>query len=136
MSNDQEQVLQAADDLVAAFATGRLDDYFRACAPDATFVFHSTAQRIESVAEYRRVWARWVAEDEFRVLNCLSSDRMVQLWDDTAVFTHTVETHISTLAGVDKLHERETIVFRRAEDGSWLAVHEHLSPVPVAGPTN
>ncbi|MDH6217882.1 nuclear transport factor 2 family protein [Streptomyces pseudovenezuelae] len=131
MSNGQEQVLQAAGDLVAAFATGRLDDYFQAFAPDATFVFHTTAQRIESVAEYRRVWARWVTEDEFRVLNCVSSDRMVQLWDDTAVFTHTVETHISTLDGVDKLHERETIVFRRAEDGRWLAVHEHLSPVAV-----
>ncbi|MFD3453064.1 hypothetical protein ACFWVC_12895 [Streptomyces sp. NPDC058691] len=43
---------------MAAFAEGQLDDYFRAFAPDATFVFHTTAQRIESVAEYRRVRAR------------------------------------------------------------------------------
>ena len=126
--DDQEHVLQAADDLVAAFAEERLIDYFRAFAPDATFVFHTTERRIESVAEYRRVWARWVADDDFRVLKCLSSDRKVQLWYDTAVFTHTVDTEISTSAGTESLHERETIVFRREADGSWLAVHEHLSP--------
>ncbi|MFF3561814.1 YybH family protein [Streptomyces sp. NPDC002574] len=130
MTDDQKRVLRAADDLVAAFAEGRLDDYFRAFAPDATFVFHTTAQRIESVAEYRRVWARWVAEDGFRVLSCRSSDRMVQQWDDTAVFTHTVETRISTRSGEETLHERETIVFRRGEEGRWPAVHEHLSPAP------
>jgi ketosteroid isomerase-like protein len=28
------------------------------------------------------------------------------------------------------LPERETIVFRRAGGGRWLAVHEHLSPQP------
>ena len=26
--------------------------------------------------------------------------------------------------------ERETIVFRRAAGGAWLAFHEHLSPTP------
>ena len=30
-------------------------------------------------------------------------------------------------AGEETLHERETIVFAREEDGRWLAVHEHLS---------
>ncbi|MER5794228.1 nuclear transport factor 2 family protein [Streptomyces sp. NPDC001980] len=138
MSNDQEQqeqqVLQAAGDLVAAFAEERLDDYFCAFAPDATFVFHTTDRRIESVAEYRRVWARWAADDDFRVLKCLSSDRRVQLWDDTAVFTHTVETDVSTRTGTGTLHERETIVFRRTADGRWLAVHEHLSPAAGFSP--
>ncbi|MFE4963126.1 nuclear transport factor 2 family protein [Streptomyces sp. NPDC056660] len=136
MSDDRKQVLQAADDLVAAYAEGRLDDYFTTFAPDATFVFHTAEQRIESVAEYRRVMARWVLEDGFRVLNCLSYDRMVQLWGDTAVFTHSVETRISTGASEETLHERETIVFRREADGRWLGVHEHLSPaaVPPLGP--
>ncbi|MFG2960201.1 nuclear transport factor 2 family protein [Streptomyces sp. NPDC048291] len=136
MSNEQEQqqqhqeqqVLRAADDLVAAFAEERLDDYFSAFAPDATFVFHTTDRRIESVAEYRRVWARWAADDDFHVLKCRSSDRRVQLLDGTAVFTHTVETDVSTRTGTGTLHERETVVFRRAADGRWLAVHEHLSP--------
>ncbi|MER7186981.1 nuclear transport factor 2 family protein [Streptomyces hyaluromycini] len=144
MSNQQEQqelqeqqeqqVLEAAGDLVAAFAEERLDDYFAAFAPDATFVFHATDRRIESVAEYRRVWARWAADDDFHVLKCLSSDRRVQLWDGTAVFTHTVETDISTRAGTETLQERETVVFRRAADGRWLAVHEHLSPAAAFPP--
>ena len=42
------EVLDAADALVAAFAEGRLDDYFGAFAPDATFVFHTTPGRIGS----------------------------------------------------------------------------------------
>ncbi|MEV6948937.1 nuclear transport factor 2 family protein [Streptomyces sp. NPDC051172] len=134
MSDDQQQVFQAADYLVAAYAEERLTDYFQAFAPDASFVFHTAEQRIESVAEYRRVLARWAAEDGFRVLNCLSYDRMAQLWDDTAVFTHSVETRISTRVGEATLHERETIVFRREEDGRWLAVHEHLSPAAASPP--
>ena len=28
-------------------------------------------------------------------------------------------------------HERETIVFAHQPDGRWLAIHEHLSPLPV-----
>ncbi|MEU6199774.1 nuclear transport factor 2 family protein [Streptomyces sp. NPDC047061] len=132
MRDDREQVLQAADALVAAFATGQLDAYFESFTPDATFVFHTTERRVESVAEYRRLWAGWVAETGFKVLDCRSSDRKVQLWDGTAVFTHTVETQISTLGGTETLHERETIVFRRGADRRWLAVHEHLSPaVPL-----
>ena len=126
MSNE---VLRAADSLVAAFAEGRLDDYFGAFAPDATFVFHSTPGRIESTDEYRRLWEGWVREDGFRVETCLSTDRRVQLLGDTAVFTHHVETGIATDAGRETLRERETIVFNRAGgDGRWLAVHEHLSP--------
>ena len=127
-----DDVLKAADKLVAAFSDGRLDDYFDAFAPDATFVFHTAANRIESVAEYRRVWSRWVTDDAFQVLKCLSSDKLVQSWGDTAVFTHSVETDIRTHAGTETLHERETIVFRRERDGRWLAVHEHLSPAAPA----
>ena len=126
MSNE---VLRAADTLVAAFAEGRLDDYFGAFAPDATFVFHTTPGRIDSTDAYRRLWAQWVEQDGFQVDGCASSDRNVQLLGDTAVFTHQVETTVSTHAGSETLRERETIVFnRRSGDGRWLAVHEHLSP--------
>jgi hypothetical protein len=47
-----------------------------------------------------------------------AADRLVADLGDTAVFAHDVET----------LHERETIVFARQDDGNLLAVHEHLSP--------
>ncbi|MBI0376369.1 nuclear transport factor 2 family protein [Streptomyces albiflaviniger] len=125
-----DEVLRAADALVAAFGEGRLDDYFAAFAPDATFVFHTTSERLGSTADYRALWDRWVAEDDFRVLSCVSTDRLVQLLGDSAVFTHLVETTVSTTAGVETSHERETIVFRRQPHGHWLAVHEHLSAAP------
>ncbi len=121
-----DEVLQAADALVAAFAEGRLDDYFAAFAPDATFVFHTTPGRIESTAEYRQLWTQWVKEDDFHVLACTSTDRLVQLLGDTAVFTHHVQTDISTNTGTATLSERETIVFHN-HNGHWQAVHEHLS---------
>ncbi len=122
-----EEILAAADALVAAFAEGRLEDYFAAFAPEATFVFHTTPGRIGSSAEYRKIWDGWVAEDDFRVLGCESTDRLVQRFGDTAVFTHRVRTTISTKAGRSSLDERETIVFHSVH-GRWLAVHEHLSP--------
>ncbi|MBU3865657.1 nuclear transport factor 2 family protein [Streptomyces sp. 4503] len=125
-----DEVLQAADAVVAAFGEGRLDDYFAAFAPDATFVFHTTSERLNSTAEYRALWDRWVAEDGFRVLACVSTDRLVQLLGETAVFTHLVKTTVSTTAGEETTHERETIVFRRQTPGHWLAVHEHLSAAP------
>ncbi|MFD6552441.1 nuclear transport factor 2 family protein [Streptomyces sp. NPDC058398] len=121
-------VRDAADALVAAFAEGRLDDYFGAFAPDATFVFHTTPERLGSTAEYRALWQRWAEQDGFRVLGCTSSARLVQPFGDTAVFSHDVETRVATHAGEETVHERETIVFARSADGAWLAVHEHLSP--------
>ena len=127
-----DEVLKAADALVSAFGEGRLDDYFGAFAPDATFVFHTTPERVPSTADYRALWNRWVTEDGFRVVRCTSTDQLVQLLGDTAVFSHRVETTIATTAGEETLHERETIVFARQDHGRWLAVHEHLSPAPEA----
>ncbi|MEU8699040.1 nuclear transport factor 2 family protein [Streptomyces sp. NPDC048680] len=124
---DTEQIRAAADALVAAFAEGRLDDYFGAFAPDATFVFHSTPQRLGSTAEYRALWQEWVDQDDFRVLGCVSTGQLIQHFGSTAVFSHDVETTISTKDGRETVHERETIVFARADNGGWPAVHEHLS---------
>ena len=121
-------VQAAADALVAAFAQNRVGDYFAAFAPEATFLFHTTPGRLGSAAEYRELWRRWVDRDGFQVLGCTSSDPLVQVLGHTAVFTHQVETQISTRTGTQALRESETIVFSRQDDGRWLAVHEHLSP--------
>ena len=123
-------MLEAADRLVAAFGEGRVDDYFACFHPQATFVFYTADRRLESTAEWRELWDSLVRDEGFEVLGCSSSGRRVQeLGDDVAVFTHDVETRVSTrAAGEETLRERETIVFVRAESGAWLAVHEHLSP--------
>ncbi|MEU9410998.1 nuclear transport factor 2 family protein [Streptomyces sp. NPDC048281] len=130
MSNAHDTALAAADALIAAFAEGRTDDYFAAFAPDATFVFHTTGRRLDSAEEYRALWRKWSEEDAFRVLSCESADRRLQLLGDTAVFTHSVTTRVSTTAGEEVLHERETIVLHRTDGDAWLAVHEHLSAAP------
>ena len=122
------QVLEAANQLVTAFGEGRVDDYFACFHPEATFIFYTTDHRLESTAEWRLMWDRLVREDDLRVLECFSRERRVQDLGDSAVFTHDVETLISTSSGKETLHERETIIFTRQEVGSWLAVHEHLSP--------
>jgi ketosteroid isomerase-like protein len=123
-----QQVLEAADRLVAAVGEGRVDDYFACFHPEATFIFYTTDHRLESTAEWRLLWDRLVRDDDLRVLECFSRERRVQDLGNSAVFTHHVETLVSTRSGKETLHERETIIFARQEDGSWLAVHEHLSP--------
>ena len=129
LTNDStQQVLKAAAVLVAAFGKHDKASYFDAFAPDASFIFHTTDKRLASRAEYETEWAGWEA-DGFHVLNCRSIEPDVKMIDDdVAVFTHSVETE---LAGLDEIqHERESIVFHRQPDGSWLAVHEHLSLDP------
>jgi len=126
----ETEVREAVDSLVAAFGEGRLEDYFGSFAPDATFIFYTTPMRLMSVGEYRTLWDRWVSEDGFRVVSCRTFDTNVQLFDDIAVVTHSVETQISTNDGQDTVNERETIVFARGADGRWRGVHEHLSPKP------
>ena len=130
MRDKEAEVRAAAERLVAAFGSGRLDDYFACFADDAIFVFYTTPDRLESVGAYRQLWDRWVQEDGFRVTGCTSSDVRVQLLGDAAVWVHDVVTDVVTHAGAETLRERETIVFARQGDDRWLAVHEHLSPAP------
>ncbi len=127
-----DEVRRAADTLVAAFGRGDLDAYFACFTPDATFLFHSTEDLLPSTADYRCEWARWEEEQEFGVLDCSTSDTHVRVHWDTAVLTHRVRTTVTASGATSVLHERETIVFRRQDDGRWLAVHEHLSPAPEA----
>ena len=122
------EVAAAADALVASFAAHDRAAYFASFTPEATFVFHTSTQRLASRADYEREWASWEA-DGFHVDACESIDRRIDLITlEVAVMTHRVRTRI---AGVEETqHERETIVFRRTPEGRWVAVHEHLSPDP------
>jgi ketosteroid isomerase-like protein len=128
--SDDAAVLAAADRCVAAFGAHRRDDYFACFAPDATFVFHTTPRVLASRAEWEAEWDRLEREHGFRVLSCGSSERRVQLLGDVAVFTHRVHTMLRVDGVEEAVDERETIVFHRGADGVWLAVHEHLSPLP------
>lgn len=125
------QVIEASKAIVAAFGRDDPESYFKLFDPAATFIFHTSPQRLESRAAYEEEWAAWRRDMNFRVRSCTSSDQRVQLIGDTAILTHFVRTEISTTDGDATLYERETIVFRQI-DGKWVAVHEHLSPRPDA----
>jgi uncharacterized protein (TIGR02246 family) len=129
---DLLEVGAAADALVGAFAAHDREGYFAAFAPDATFLFHTSADVLTSRAAYEQEWANWES-DGFRVEGCETSGRRIDLLTpDVAVLTHRVRTRLAGVSDVQR--ERETIVFRRGADGSWLAVHEHLSPDPQETP--
>lgn len=130
MTPDESSVLAAADELIAAFARHDRDAYFSAFSPDATFVFPNLDGRLESRAAYEAEWAIWEERDGFRVLNCRSSDRRVQVLGDVAVFTHSVETETRLTGELATAVERETIIFARKAADEWIAVHEHLSCPP------
>lgn len=125
---DESEVREAVERLVAAFGEGPLDDYFGAFHPDCSFVFYTADQRLESVADYQALWERWVKEDGFAVLDCRTRDTRVQLWGDVAVVSHSVRTKVRSRGQESVVDERETIVFARQADGRWVGVHEHLSP--------
>lgn len=133
MNDTEHHVLAAADALIDAFARHDREAYFAAFAPSASFVFHHVDTPLPSRDAYETLWRQWEREQGFTVLGCESRDRHVQVLGDTAIFTHSVRTRLRTVAGSDTLDERETIVFARAGH-RWLAVHEHLSPMPVAIP--
>ncbi|MGN6300778.1 MAG: YybH family protein [Angustibacter sp.] len=127
-----DEVLVAAASLVEAFGRHDTEAYFGAFAPDATFLFYTHPEPLRSREAYRELWRTWEA-DGFRVLSCASSDQHVhELAENVAAFTHRVHTTVRTGEDEESLDERETIVFRREDDGRWLAVHEHLSPTPTA----
>ncbi len=129
-TDDIDDVRAAAARCIGAFGQHRRDDYFACFAPEATFIFHTTPVILSSRAAWMAAWDRLEREDGFRVLACVSRDQRVQLYGDTAVFTHRVTTRSRTNDGESTAEERETIVYHRAPDGPWMAVHEHLSPAP------
>lgn len=129
-----DRVITATDELVAAFAATDTATYFACFSPDATFVFHPELTRLDDRAAYETVWASWL-DDGWRVESCTSTDRLVQVFGDTAVLSHTVVTTTSVAGEQTTSRERESIVFvlfRSPEGDRILAVHEHLSPVPAS----
>lgn len=126
MSTDK--VLAAAAKIVDDFGNHRTADYFVGFTADATFMFYTHTERLDSRAAYEALWAKWESEDGFKVHGCRSSNQLVQLiGQDAAVFTHLVSSDIEFAGEVSTVEERETIVFANV-GGLWLAVHEHLSP--------
>jgi ketosteroid isomerase-like protein len=131
----REQVMEAARALVAAFARNDTEAYFAAFSADASFVFHSHAAPLPSRAAYRALWEEW-QRDGFEVLECSSSQPLVSLHGDVAIFIHDVATRLRIQGEESRNLERETIVFRQhPEQGRWLACHEHLSAMPEQLPT-
>lgn len=126
----KDEVMAAAARIVDAFAHTDTSAYFAEFDPAATFVFHPEAARLDNRAAYEALWASWLA-DGWRVVTCSSSDPLVQLLGDTAIFTHTVSTTAGVPGDDATTLERETIVFQRQPDGGVLAVHEHLSTAPT-----
>ncbi|WLH05587.1 nuclear transport factor 2 family protein [Pseudomonas lurida] len=134
------QVLQAAADLVAAFARNDRAAYFGAFTVDASFVFYTLPQPLLSRDAYQALWDSWRRDEGFEVLSCTSSNAVVSLQGDVAIFIHDVTTELRMNGEQFNSQERETIVFKRQglgaeqQEGLWLACHEHLSAMPEGLP--
>jgi ketosteroid isomerase-like protein len=126
----ESQVLEAYERLVSAFREGRWDDKFACFVPEATVV--DGAQWFGSLDEYRSAWERWAAEQDVLPVPLSVDTRIMklQMLDQAAVLTHSIDSRERTDAGEETVHEVETIVFGRQPDGRWLIVHQHLSPQP------
>ncbi|WP_308907827.1 YybH family protein [Pseudomonas canadensis] len=134
------EVLQAAADLVAAFARNDRAAYFGAFTADASFVFYTLPQPLLSRDAYQALWDSWRRDEGFEVLSCTSSNAFVSLQGDVAIFMHDVATELRMNGEQFKSQERETIVFKQQglgaeqQEGLWLACHEHLSAMPEGLP--
>jgi len=128
-THELESIRLAADKLVDAFARHDVEAYFACFAPDSSFVFHTVPMRLECLADFRNQWLQW-EKDGFRVQSCVCSDRRIECFGEIAIVSHSVHTELEFGAQVQSLNERETIVFRKAPDTGWTAIHEHLSMAP------
>jgi hypothetical protein len=125
------RVADAAARLVAAFGEGRVNDYFDCFAADASFVFYTTPERLESRAAYRSLWHRWESEDGFRVLECESSNPLITpVGDDAAVFVHDVATVVSTNAGGRRWPSGRRSSSRGATARGWRCTSTCRPPYP------
>ena len=128
VKSEEAEVEAAAVALLDAFAANDLKRYFGSFLPEASFIFPIVDHVMQSPAEYAAEWQRWVAEDDFKVTECLSFDRQIQVHGDVAIFSHRTITRSTGNSGERTLHERETIIFKKI-DGVWKAAHEHVSPL-------
>jgi len=123
-----DDVKKAAAELVDHFGSGRVNQYFACFRESADFIFYTHTERLKSRKAYEDLWKTWEAEMNFKILSCTSTNQDIRLiGSNVAIFTHNVSTDVSTNEGVDTVAERETIVFELV-NGSWIAIHEHLSP--------
>ena len=76
--SETNEVLAAAAAIVDDFGHHRTSQYFAGFAPDATFMFYTHTERLNSRAEYETLWAQWETNDGFRVHGCRSSNQKVQ----------------------------------------------------------
>lgn len=130
----EHDVLEAAANIVKAFAATNTKEYFAGFAADASFIFHPEATRLDDRASYEKLWDSWLAEG-WKVTDCTSTEQLVQVFAGGAVFSHTVATAVRSgldpeSYSPDSYVERESIIFRREADGSLIAIHEHLSTIP------
>lgn len=126
----EQDVVRAAADIVAAFASTDTNRYFSCFSEDATFVFHSEPSKLSSRRKYEELWEGWLGEG-WKVIACESSKPLVTTFPGGAVFIHEVATTVETPDSRESYRERESIIFRLTEDGSLTAIHEHLSPAPA-----
>ena len=110
--SDRDDVLQAAAELVTAFAKNDREAYFGAFSVDASFVFYTLEKPLLSRDAYQALWDSWRLEG-FEVLSCVSSNAHVSLQGDVAIFIHDVATELRMQGEQSLSQERETIVFRR-----------------------
>ncbi len=134
----EQDVLAAVAKIVKAFGTTNTEEYFSLFAPEASFIFHPEASRLDDRASYEKLWDSWLS-DGWQVTGCQSTEQLVHVFVGGAVFSHTVATQTRTGNDpenytTDSYVERETIVFRHETDGSLIAIHEHLSTVPETAP--
>lgn len=123
---DAVQALAAVDAIITHFGNHERDAYFAGFAPEATFLFYTTPERVDSRAAYEKLWDEWESEAGFHVLSCSSSNRRIQVFGATAVFTHDVDTTLTMEGVTESVTERESIILQ-LRDGQWLGIHEHLS---------
>jgi ketosteroid isomerase-like protein len=127
----QDEVREAATQLVSHFAANNVKAYFECFSPDANFIFYTHAVPLHSRQEYEELWKSWEDEIDFKVLACTSTKQDIRIvGQDVGIFTHNVLTTLSTSDGIDTVAERETIAFEK-QGPKWVAIHEHLSPDPT-----
>jgi len=127
--SEEQDVEDAAVALIDAFARNDRAAYFAAFTPEASFIFHATSRVLDSRAAYEAEWESWIRDFGFKVVSCESRNRVVKIYGEAGVFTHQTRTRIVTKDGAQEYDERETIIFHKTGE-KWLAVHEHLSPLP------
>jgi ketosteroid isomerase-like protein len=126
--SEEAAVEAAAVALLDAFAKNDRPRYFGSFLPEATFVFPIVDRVMVSRDDYAAEWQCWIDTDDFKVIECASYDRMIQVYGDVAIFIHRTVTRSEDRGGVRTLHERETIIFKKI-NGQWWAAHEHVSPL-------